>query len=64
MEFGTKINLKLVSGFALLDNLEWDAYNEAACIPTSAQNAGVASEILYKRYCPTRSIATARTEGF
>jgi hypothetical protein len=28
VEFGSKINLSLVEGYAFLDHLSWDAYNE------------------------------------
>jgi len=29
VEFGSKINVSLVDGYAFLDHLSWDAYNEA-----------------------------------
>ena len=28
VEFGTKINVSLVNGFAFLEDLSWDAFNE------------------------------------
>lgn len=38
VEFGSKINISLVNGFAWIDRLSWDAYNEAGDIETQVKN--------------------------
>jgi len=37
VEFGAKINVSLVDGFAFLDDLEWDAYNEGGRLQGSVE---------------------------
>ena len=38
VEFGAKIHIALLDGFAFLDKLSWDAYNEGGCLQTSVLN--------------------------
>ena len=37
VEFGAKINVSLASGFAFIDDLEWNAYNEGTRLPSSVE---------------------------
>lgn len=37
VEFGAKLSLSLIDGWAFLDNLKWDAYHEAADLPGAVQ---------------------------
>lgn len=37
VEFGSKLNLSLVNGFAFLDELSWDAYNEGTLLLSSVE---------------------------
>ena len=37
VEFGAKVNVSLVNGFAFLDDLEWDAYNEGTRLRASVE---------------------------
>lgn len=37
VEFGAKINVSLVGGFAFLDDMEWDAYNEGTRLQGSVE---------------------------
>ncbi|MBP6795699.1 MAG: IS5 family transposase [Saprospiraceae bacterium] len=37
VEFGSKINVSLVNGFAFLDDLEWEAYNEGGRLSHSIE---------------------------
>src|SRR5699024_3692826 len=36
-EFGAKVNVSLVQGFALMENLSWDNYNEGSTLQESAE---------------------------
>lgn len=38
MEFGSKLHLSLVDGYALLDTISWDAYNEGAHLNEYVEN--------------------------
>lgn len=38
VEFGAKIGVSLVNGFAKVDHLSWDAYHESIDLPTQAEN--------------------------
>jgi len=38
VEFGSKINISLVNGFAWIDRLSWDAYNEAGDLRKQVEN--------------------------
>ncbi len=37
VEFGAKISVSMMNGFATLDKLSWDAYHEAAHLHESAE---------------------------
>jgi len=37
VEFGAKVNASVVSGFVFIDNLEWNAYNEAVYLTDSIE---------------------------
>jgi transposase, IS5 family len=37
VEFGSKLQVSLVDGFALLDKLSWDNFNESTCLKDSVQ---------------------------
>ncbi|WP_319592822.1 IS5 family transposase [Salicibibacter halophilus] len=70
VEFGAKLSMSLVDGWAFLDNLQWDAYHEAADLPGAveayAQRAGVYPEAVLadkiyltrenRKYCKERGI--------
>lgn len=38
VEFGSKINISLVNGFARIDRLSWDAYNEGGDVKMQVEN--------------------------
>jgi IS5 family transposase len=38
VEFGAKLSMSLVDGWAFLDNLQWDAYHEAADLPGAVES--------------------------
>lgn len=38
VEFGAKIGVSLCNGFAKLDNISWDAYNESSDLPMQVEN--------------------------
>ena len=38
VEFGSKINISLVNGFAWIDRLSWHAYNESGDVKTQVEN--------------------------
>ena len=37
VEFGTKINVTMMNGFAFLDDLLWEAYNEGTRLMSSVE---------------------------
>lgn len=70
VEFGAKLSLSLVDGWAFLDNLKWDAYHEAGDLPASVERyvsrigvypEAVLADQIYltrenRRYCKERGI--------
>lgn len=38
VEFGSKINVSLMNGYAFIDELSWDAYNEGKCLIPAAED--------------------------
>lgn len=38
VEFGAKIHIAMIDGYAFLDKLSWEAYNEGSCLQISVQN--------------------------
>jgi IS5 family transposase len=70
VEFGAKLSMSLVDGWAFLDNLQWDAYHEAADLPsavesyvqrTGAYPEAVLADKIYmtrenRRFCKERGI--------
>ncbi len=70
VEFGAKLSLSLVDGWAFLDNLKWDAYHEGNDLPTSVERyverngvypEAVLADQIYltrenRKYCKKRGI--------
>ncbi|WP_227002721.1 IS5 family transposase [Salicibibacter kimchii] len=70
VEFGAKLSMSLVDGWAFLDNLQWDAYHEAADLPgaveayvqrTGVYPKAVLADKIYltrgnRKYCKERGI--------
>ncbi|TFJ91371.1 IS5 family transposase [Lentibacillus salicampi] len=70
VEFGAKLSLSLVDGWAFLDNLSWDAYHEGGDLPASVERylsrngcypEAVLADQIYltrdnRRYCKERGI--------
>ena len=69
VEFGSKINVSLVNGFAFLDDLEWEAYNEGSrlinCIEKYKNRFGFyPKEVLVDRiYCSRDNRAMLKLKG-
>jgi hypothetical protein len=38
VEFGSKLQMSLISGFVFLDKLSWEAFNEGSCLKQSVEN--------------------------
>ncbi len=38
VEFGAKIHIAMIDGYAFLDRLSWEAYNEGGCLKVSVEN--------------------------
>lgn len=69
VEFGSKINVSLVNGFAFLDDLEWEAYNEGNRLSSSIEKYKTRfgfypKEVLVDRiYCSRDNRALLKQKG-
>lgn len=69
VEFGSKINVSLVNGFAFLDDLEWEAYNEGSRLISSIEKyknrfGFYPKEVLVDRiYCSRDNRAILKLKG-
>ena len=62
VEFGAKIQVSLMNGYAFLDDLSWEAFNEGARLMGVVENyIKTGLVVIPKKYWQTKSIATVPT---
>jgi DNA-directed RNA polymerase subunit E'/Rpb7 len=59
VEFGAKVAISLVNGYALMEKLQWDNYKEGVTLKDSVERITSALAIIRKRCLRTSSIVRA-----
>src|SRR5699024_6124787 len=60
-EFGAKVSVSLVNGYALMENLDWDNYNEGTTLQKSSERYKSRFGHYPEAILPIKSTETART---